>query len=66
MVYNAIWHESSSDPYIYSFQVSMKSAKALPRYGSGRTERRTDRQRQNNIPPPMAGDKKPSVSLENE
>ncbi len=24
----------------------------------GRTERRTDEQRQNNIPPPMAGDKK--------
>ncbi|KAH3773569.1 hypothetical protein DPMN_174931 [Dreissena polymorpha] len=52
--------------------VSMKSAKALPRYGSGhkssgrtdgrtdgRTERRTDGQRQNNIPPPMAGDNKP-------
>ena len=49
----------------------MKSAKALPRYGSGRTDgktdgrkdRRTERQtdgktdeqRQNNFPPPMAG-----------
>ncbi|KAH3809166.1 hypothetical protein DPMN_137527 [Dreissena polymorpha] len=29
--------------------------KTLARYGSGRTERRTDRQRQSNIP--MAGDK---------
>ena len=37
MVYNAIWRASSSYPYlyIYSCQVSMKSAKALPRYGSG-------------------------------
>ncbi|KAH3845654.1 hypothetical protein DPMN_087936 [Dreissena polymorpha] len=47
----------------------MKSAKALPRYGSGhksagRTDGRTDGQpdgltdgqRQNNIPPPLAGD----------
>ncbi|KAH3898626.1 hypothetical protein DPMN_022863 [Dreissena polymorpha] len=45
---------------------SMKSAKALTRYGSGqtggrterRTDGRTDRQRQNSIPPPMAGDNK--------
>ncbi|KAH3843706.1 hypothetical protein DPMN_117235 [Dreissena polymorpha] len=36
----------------------MKSAKALPKYGSGRKDRRTYGQRQNNIPPPMAGDKK--------
>jgi len=35
MVYNAIWCASSSYPYIYSYQVSMKTAKALPRYGSG-------------------------------
>ncbi len=47
MVYNAIWHASSSYPYIYSYQVSIKCTKALPRYGSGqksarRTERRTD------------------------
>ena len=35
MVYNAIWCASLSYPYIYSYQVSMKSAKALPRYGSG-------------------------------
>ncbi|KAH3867374.1 hypothetical protein DPMN_030500 [Dreissena polymorpha] len=39
----------------------MKSAKALPRYGSGhksagRTDRQPDGQRQNNIPPPLAGD----------
>ncbi|KAH3820075.1 hypothetical protein DPMN_121819 [Dreissena polymorpha] len=31
-----------------------KDTKAL----DGRTEKRTDGQRQNNIPPPMAGDKK--------
>jgi hypothetical protein len=42
MVYNAIWHASSSYPYTYSYQVSVKSAKALPRYGYGRMERRTD------------------------
>ncbi|KAH3819841.1 hypothetical protein DPMN_121583 [Dreissena polymorpha] len=45
----------------------MKSAKALPRYGSGhksagrtdgQPDGRTDRQRQNNIPPPLAGDNK--------
>ncbi|KAH3853683.1 hypothetical protein DPMN_096215 [Dreissena polymorpha] len=41
----------------------MKSAKALPRYGSGhksvgRTDSRTDGQRQNNIPTPLAGDNK--------
>ena len=35
MVYNAIWCASSSYPYIYSYQVSMKSTKALSRYGSG-------------------------------
>jgi len=34
MVYNAIWRASSSYPFIYSYQVSIKSAKALPRYGS--------------------------------
>ncbi|KAH3862986.1 hypothetical protein DPMN_025962 [Dreissena polymorpha] len=43
----------------------MKSVKALPRYGSGRTERRKDRktdgQRHNNIPPPMAGDNKEKI-----
>ncbi|KAH3752185.1 hypothetical protein DPMN_186797 [Dreissena polymorpha] len=33
----------------------MKSAKALPRYGSGRTDGKTDGQRQNIIPQPMAG-----------
>jgi len=48
IVYNAIWHASSSYLYIYSYQVSMKSTKALPRYGSqhksaGRTERRADK-----------------------
>ncbi|KAH3858627.1 hypothetical protein DPMN_101255 [Dreissena polymorpha] len=43
MVYNAIWRSSSSYPYIYSYQVSMKSAKALPRYGSGhKSAERTD------------------------
>ena len=116
MVYNSIWRASSFYPYIYSNQVSMKSAKALPGYGLGHTKKhffkiqraitllltngvqchlaciillsiyilipsfseicqstskiwlrtdgktdrrkdgRTDRQRQNNIPPPMAGD----------
>ncbi|KAH3696608.1 hypothetical protein DPMN_084084 [Dreissena polymorpha] len=40
----------------------MKSAIALPRYGSGhksagRTDGQPDGQRQNNIPPPLAGDK---------
>jgi len=41
MVYNAIWRASSSywyTIYIYSYQVSMKSAKAFPRYGSGHTK----------------------------
>ncbi|KAH3697835.1 hypothetical protein DPMN_085345 [Dreissena polymorpha] len=46
--------------YLYSYQFSMKSAKALPRYGYGQTDGKTDGkmdgQRQNNIPPPMAGD----------
>jgi len=47
MVYNAIWRASSSYAFIYSYEVSMKSAKALPRYGSGyisagRTAGRTD------------------------
>jgi len=49
MVYDAIWPAASSYPYIYSYQVSMKSAKALPRYGSGhksagRTDGKTDGQ----------------------
>ncbi|KAH3886110.1 hypothetical protein DPMN_010111 [Dreissena polymorpha] len=35
----------------------MKSAKALPRYGSRQTDGQKDGQRQNNIPLPMAGDK---------
>jgi hypothetical protein len=35
MVYNAIWRASSSYANVYSYEVSMKSAKALPRYGSG-------------------------------
>ncbi|KAH3786995.1 hypothetical protein DPMN_165114 [Dreissena polymorpha] len=45
----------------------MKSTKALPRYGSGhksasRTDGKTEaRQRQNNIPLPMAGDNKARV-----
>ncbi|KAH3893679.1 hypothetical protein DPMN_017829 [Dreissena polymorpha] len=61
MVYNAVWRASSSYANIYSYEVSMKSAKALPRYGSGhksagRTDSRTDEQRQNNIPPSLAGD----------
>ncbi|KAH3886165.1 hypothetical protein DPMN_010166 [Dreissena polymorpha] len=41
----------------------MKSAKALPRYGSGQTDGRKDGQRQNNIPLPMAGDKLESGRL---
>ncbi|KAH3862076.1 hypothetical protein DPMN_025035 [Dreissena polymorpha] len=50
----------------------MKSAKALPRNCSGqksagRTEGRKDGrtygQRQNNIPPPMAGDKKSLIAV---
>ena len=49
--------------FIYSDQVSMKSAKALPRYGpghksAGRTDERKDGQGKNNIPSPMAGDNK--------
>ena len=41
----------------------MKSAKALPRYGcghksAGQTDGRKDGQRQDNIPPPLARDKK--------
>ena len=45
--------------YILIPLVSMKSAKALPRYGSEhKSAGRTDGQRQNNIPPPLAGDKK--------
>ncbi|KAH3843047.1 hypothetical protein DPMN_116554 [Dreissena polymorpha] len=39
----------------------MKSAQALPKYGSGRTDGKTDGQRQNNIPPPMAVDNKSDV-----
>ncbi|KAH3750170.1 hypothetical protein DPMN_184689 [Dreissena polymorpha] len=47
MVYTAIWRASSSYPYLYSYKVSMKSAKALPMYGSGhksagRTDGKTD------------------------
>ncbi|KAH3894381.1 hypothetical protein DPMN_018538 [Dreissena polymorpha] len=45
----------------------MKSAQALPRYGSrrmnGRTDGKTDGQRQNKIPPPMAGMIKTSIKL---
>jgi len=44
---------------IYSYQVSMKSTKALPRYGSGhKSDGRKDGQRQNNIPSPLEGDNK--------
>ncbi|KAH3837769.1 hypothetical protein DPMN_111170 [Dreissena polymorpha] len=47
----------------------MKSAKALPRYGSGhksagRKDGRKDGQRQNNITPPMAGDNKENKIME--
>ncbi|KAH3833072.1 hypothetical protein DPMN_106373 [Dreissena polymorpha] len=43
MVYNAIRRASSSYPYNHSYQVSMKSAKALPRCGSGhKSAGRTD------------------------
>ncbi|KAH3738295.1 hypothetical protein DPMN_044928 [Dreissena polymorpha] len=40
----------------------MKSTKALPKYGSGRTDGNTDGQHQNNIPQPMAGDIKKHTS----
>ncbi|KAH3771185.1 hypothetical protein DPMN_172487 [Dreissena polymorpha] len=52
MVYNTI---CMHHPLIHIHTHSMKSAKALPRYGSGQTDGRTTSK---HIPPPMAGDNK--------